>query len=288
MDNRILIAGAGPAGMIAGYALARQGIPVTVFETAAVTPHDHRASTVHPSTLDMLAELGITVLELMPLAEFPGRFGWGYDGVDLFAPSHLYGRPDDLRALVDEAHALGMGVLLDVVYNHLGPDGNYLSQFADTFFSQTKTEWGDALNFDGEGAELTRAFFRENAVYWIDEFHFDGLRFDATQQIFDRSEPHILLEIITAARAAAAPRKLVMIAENEPQDARLVRGGAERVSQAMWTRKEPDLAARLVVSLFLCLLDERPPTAHVSRGEAPAVVVDVVAQAALEDLQHDL
>lgn len=175
--------------------------------------------------LSALAELGVTVLELMPVAEFPGRFGWGYDGVDLFAPSHLYGSPDDFRRFVDRAHALGLGVILDVVYNHLGPDGNFLPRFSDDYFTDQETEWGEAINFDGPGSGPVRDFFIANASYWIREFHLDGLRIDATQSIHDRSRgrEHILAEITRAARAAAGDRRVYLVAENEPQDSRLVR-----------------------------------------------------------------
>jgi maltooligosyltrehalose trehalohydrolase len=122
--------------------------------------------------LPRLAELGVTLIEVMPVAEFPGRFGWGYDGVDLFAPFHHYGRPDDFRAFVDRAHGLGLGVILDVVYNHLGPDGNYLRAFSPAYVSQKHgTEWGDAFNFDGPDSGPVRDFFTANAGYWIDEFH---------------------------------------------------------------------------------------------------------------------
>ena len=115
--------------------------------------------------LPELATLGVTVLELMPVAEFSGSFGWGYDGVDLFAPTHLYGRPDDFRGFVDKAHSLGMGVILDVVYNHLGPDGNYLSKFSDDYFTDRyETDWGKAINFDGDGANAVRDFVISNAV----------------------------------------------------------------------------------------------------------------------------
>ena len=127
-------------------------------------------------------DIGITLIEMMPVAEFPGEFGWGYDGVDLFAPTRLYGRPDDLRRFVDAAHGLGIGVILDVVYNHFGPDGNYLACFSDDYFTERyENEWGDAINFDGPDAGPVREFFIANAAYWIDEFHFDGLRLDATQ-----------------------------------------------------------------------------------------------------------
>jgi maltooligosyltrehalose trehalohydrolase len=172
-----------------------------------------------------LARLGITVLELMPVAEFPGRFGWGYDGVNLFAPTHLYGKPDSFRSFVNQAHALGLGVILDVVYNHFGPDGNYLKEFSAAYFTDRyKNEWGEAINFDGPDAEPVRAFFLANAAYWIEEFHLDGLRLDATQQIFDDSSDHIIAALGRQVRAAARGRKTLIIAENETQQARQVRG----------------------------------------------------------------
>jgi maltooligosyltrehalose trehalohydrolase len=171
-----------------------------------------------------LAELGINLIEIMPVAEFPGRFGWGYDGVNLFAPTRLYGTPDDLRSFVDKAHALGIGVILDVVYNHLGPDGNYLKEFSGHYFTDRhKNEWGQAINFDDKDSGPVREFFVSNAAYWIDEFHLDGLRLDATQQIFDCSKEHVLSEINRAVRKAAGSRRTYLTAENEVQDARLVR-----------------------------------------------------------------
>jgi len=170
-----------------------------------------------------LADIGVTTIEVMPVAEFPGRFGWGYDGVNLFAPSHLYGTPDDFRAFVDAAHGHGLGVIVDVVYNHLGPDGNYLPRFAPRYLSGKRTEWGDALNFDGKDAAPVREFYITNARYWIEEFHLDGLRLDATQQIFDESSPHIIAEVASAARAAAAGRSIIVVGENEPQDVKLLR-----------------------------------------------------------------
>jgi maltooligosyltrehalose trehalohydrolase len=179
------------------------------------------------SQLARLAELGITAIEVMPVAEFPGRFGWGYDGVNLFAPFHRYGSPDDFRAFVDHAHSLGVGVLLDVVYNHFGPDGNYLGKFARGYFStKYKTEWGEAINFDDEAGPV-REFVLSNVAHWIGEYHLDGLRLDATQQIFDASSPHILQEIAERARLAAGPRSVVVVAENEPQHVRLIRSVAE-------------------------------------------------------------
>ncbi len=146
--------------------------------------------------LTRLAELGVTLLEVMPVSDFVGRFGWGYDGVNLFAPTRLYGEPDDFRRFVDSAHKLGLGVILDVVYNHLGPDGNFAKDFSPYYFSERyENEWGEALNFDGEHSGPVRELIIANAGYWIDEFHLDGLRLDATQQIFDASPDHLLAAI---------------------------------------------------------------------------------------------
>lgn len=174
--------------------------------------------------LEYLRDTGITLLEIMPIADFPGRFGWGYDGVQPYAPAGLYGRPDDVRRFVDRAHSLGIGVILDVVYNHLGPDGNYFSEFSPFYFSdQHTTDWGKAINFDGPHCGPVREFFRENSAYWIREFHLDGLRLDATQDIHDDSKPHILSEISQAARRAAGHRSIVLIGENEPQHTKLIK-----------------------------------------------------------------
>jgi maltooligosyltrehalose trehalohydrolase len=175
-----------------------------------------------------LAETGITVIEVMPVADFPGSFGWGYDGVDLFAPTRLYGTPDEFRLFVDKAHSLGIGVILDVVYNHMGPVGNYLGQYTRSYFSDRyKNEWGEAINFDGPNSGPVREFFTANAGYWIEEFHLDGLRLDATQQIFDKSPENILAAITRTVREAGSRhggrRKTILIAENEPQQVKLVR-----------------------------------------------------------------
>ncbi len=160
----------------------------------------------------------------MPVADFPGKFGWGYDGVNMFAPTRLYGEPDDLRRFVNEAHGLGVAVILDVVYNHLGPDGNYLRQFAEDYFSEKhKTEWGDALNFDGENAGPVREFFLSNGRYWVEEFHLDGLRLDATQSIFDDSDEHLLKALGREVRDAAKGRETIIVAENESQESWIVR-----------------------------------------------------------------
>jgi maltooligosyltrehalose trehalohydrolase len=174
--------------------------------------------------LEFLHDTGITLIEVMPVADFPGKFGWGYDGVQPFAPASIYGPPGDMRAFVNKAHALGMGVILDVVYNHLGPDGNYLTKFSPFYLnSQRKTDWGQSLNFDAEHCQPVREFFRENAAYWIREFHLDGLRFDATQDIHDDSKPHVLIEIAEAARRAAGKRSIVLVGENEPQNTLLLK-----------------------------------------------------------------
>lgn len=171
-----------------------------------------------------LAKVGITLVEMMPVADFAGEFGWGYDGVDLFAPTRLYGTPDDFRAFINTAHSLGMGVILDVVYNHLGPEGNYLRVFADDYFTDRyENDWGDALNFDGPGSGPVREFFITNGRYWIDEFHLDGFRFDATQNVYDASADYIIGAIGRAARKTAGKRSIILIAENEPQEAKLVR-----------------------------------------------------------------
>ena len=175
-----------------------------------------------------LADVGVTTIEVMPVADFPGRFGWGYDGVNLYAPSRLYGTPDDFRAFVNAAHGQGIGVILDVVYNHLGPDGNYLPRFSSRYLSGKRTEWGDALNFDGESSGPVREYFTTNARYWIEEFRLDGLRLDATQQIFDRSSPHIIADVVAAVRDAnGGKRATIVVGENEPQHVNLLRPRAE-------------------------------------------------------------
>lgn len=182
--------------------------------------------------LQHLKDTGITLIELMPLNAFPGQFGWGYDGVLLFAPYSPYGSPSELRQLINRAHEMGIGVILDVVYNHFGPDGNYLPQFADTYFNHNvKTGWGDAINFDAEGSQGVRDFIIANARYWIEKFHFDGLRLDATQAIVDssgrdKSAPyslHILEEIRIAVEKGAHGRDTVVVSENENQDTRQIR-----------------------------------------------------------------
>jgi len=180
--------------------------------------------------LDELKDCGVTVVELMPLAEFPGRWNWGYDGVALFAPSHVYGDPHALRRLVDAAHERGLGVILDVVYNHFGPDGNYLLSYSDAYVTDRHpNEWGQAVNFDGPGSEGVRDFVVQNACHWIDEYRLDGLRLDAVHAIYDDSPRHIMAELSQRARAAADGRSILLIAECESQWVRTIqpieRGG---------------------------------------------------------------
>jgi maltooligosyltrehalose trehalohydrolase len=174
---------------------------------------------------EKLKAIGITIVEIMPIHEFSGEFGWGYDGVLLYAPTRLYGTPDDLRSFVDKAHAIGLAVILDVVYNHFG-GGDQHGQFSPDYFTDRYiNDWGRSINFDGPGSEAVRELITKNAGYWISEYHFDGLRLDATQALFDSSEEHIIAAITREARAAACIKKsLYLVGENEPQDTLLVRG----------------------------------------------------------------
>lgn len=177
--------------------------------------------------LDYLAELGVTAIELMPVADFPGARNWGYDGALLFAPDSRYGRPEDLKALVQAAHAKGLMVLLDVVYNHFGPEGNYLHVYAKNFFTERHhTLWGAAINFDGADSRPVREFFIHNALYWLTEYHFDGLRLDAVHAIIDDSVPHILTELAARVHAAVDPgRRVHLVLENDANEARHLGAG---------------------------------------------------------------
>jgi maltooligosyltrehalose trehalohydrolase len=175
--------------------------------------------------LDQLLELGVTHVELMPVVEFPGGRGWGYDGVDLFAPHHAYGGPDGLKRLVDACHRRGLAVLIDVVWNHLGPDGNDLGRFGPYFSDRYHTPWGDAVNFDAAGSDEVRAFVIDNARLWLRDYHADGLRIDAVHAIFDQSATTILEAVAGSVHALARElgRPLVAIAESDLNDPRLVR-----------------------------------------------------------------
>ncbi|HTV49825.1 MAG TPA: malto-oligosyltrehalose trehalohydrolase [Steroidobacteraceae bacterium] len=189
------------------------------------------------SRLKQLAELGVTVLELMPIADFPGRHGWGYDGVLPFAPDASYGTPQALKSLVNAAHRHGLAIMLDVVYNHFGPEGNYLSRYAPQFFTERHhTPWGAAINFDGPDARPVRDFFIHNTLYWLEEYHLDGLRYDAVHAIRDDSTPHILTEIARAARRGPGhDRPVYLVLENAGNQARFLGApGAADTFDAQW------------------------------------------------------
>jgi maltooligosyltrehalose trehalohydrolase len=171
--------------------------------------------------LDHLGELGVTAIELMPIAECPGRRNWGYDGVQWFAPSARYGRPEELKALIDECHARGIAVFLDVVYNHFGPEGNYLHAIAPDFFTERHhTPWGAAVNYDGPRSRPVRDFVVHNVLYWLEEFHLDGLRLDAVHAILDESAPDILTELAETVRRHIADRPVHLVLENDRNEAR--------------------------------------------------------------------
>ena len=198
-----------------------------------VLPQGHIAYEIHIGTftkegtfkeaikeLTRLKNLGITLIEIMPINEFPGHFGWGYDGVNLFSPSHLYGSPRDVKAFIDTAHGLGIGVILDVVYNHFGPEANTIVKFSKEYLSEDNlTDWGSAINFDNP---FVREFFLTNARYWIEEYQLDGLRLDATSCFFSSTKMHILEEITRTVKAAGGNRKTLVIGENEPQNSKLL------------------------------------------------------------------
>jgi maltooligosyltrehalose trehalohydrolase len=173
--------------------------------------------------LPYLAELGITAIELMPVADFPGTRNWGYDGVSLFAPCRQYGTPDDLRRLVDTAHRAGLAVVLDVVYSHFGPDGAYSTLFSPFYrSSRHQSPWGAAINLDGDWSGPVRAFFIENALHWLHEYHFDGLRLDATHWLLDDSTPHVAAELSTCVRESVTNRTVLLMAEDERNLATIV------------------------------------------------------------------
>jgi maltooligosyltrehalose trehalohydrolase len=188
--------------------------------------------------LDHLVRLGVTAVELMPLADFPGKRNWGYDGVLLFAPDSRYGRPEDLKRLVQACHARGLAIFLDVVYNHFGPEGNYLGSYAPDFFTERhRTPWGAAINFDGAESRPVRDFFVENALYWLEEYHFDGLRLDAVHAIEDDSADDILSEIATTVhRRFGGERAIHLVLENDDNQAGyLARSGdAPALYTAQW------------------------------------------------------
>ncbi|MGA7461110.1 MAG: malto-oligosyltrehalose trehalohydrolase [Candidatus Korobacteraceae bacterium] len=179
--------------------------------------------------LDYLKQLGVTVIEIMPVAAFPGTRDWGYDGVSPYAVQANYGGSDGLKRLVDAAHRTGLAVILDVVYNHLGPEGNYLPKFGPYFTSHHKTPWGDAINYDSDGCEHVRKYFVDNALYWIREYRLDGLRLDAVQTIKDDSPQHIVAEIQARVQQLAQQtnRRVCVIAETDENDSRYVKPASE-------------------------------------------------------------
>jgi maltooligosyltrehalose trehalohydrolase len=200
------------------------------------TPEGTYASLM--SKLETLRDLGVTAIELMPIAEFPGKRNWGYDGVLPYAPDAAYGTPEDLKRLVDRAHALGLMMFLDVVYNHFGPSGNYLHSYAKSFFTDRHpTPWGAGINVDGEGSRTVRDFFIHNALYWLEEYHFDGLRFDAVHAIVDDGSPHFIEELATRVRQSIPRRHIHLVLENEANQARWlerISDGKPRLHTAQW------------------------------------------------------
>jgi len=187
--------------------------------------------------LDHLAALGVTAIELMPIADFPGKRGWGYDGVLQFAPDSAYGTPEDLKALICAAHQRGLAIMLDVVYNHFGPEGNYLHTYAPQFFTERHhTPWGAAINFDSPGSRTVRDFYIHNTLYWLEEYNFDGLRFDAVHAILDDSKPHILTEIAQRVRSGPGrDRDIYLVLENGANQSRFLGpAGAPDSSDAQW------------------------------------------------------
>ncbi len=209
--------------------LSPDGLMIYELHVGAMTPEGTFAAL--EERLPYLRDLGVNAIEVMPVAQTPGSRNWGYDGVDLFAPNHNYGRPDDFRHLVDAAHRHGLGVILDVVYNHLGPEGAYLSAYSSDYFTERhQTPWGAGLNWDGEGSEWVRQLAIDNACHWIAEYHIDGLRLDATHAIIDDSDTHIVQELTAKSREVAGDRSIVVFAEDERHDigrARPVERGGE-------------------------------------------------------------
>ena len=205
---------------------ARHEISVYELHVGTFTPEGTFAAAAN--RLESLADLGVTTVELMPVADFPGDRNWGYDGVALFAPARCYGTPDDLRRFVDRAHALGLAVVLDVVYNHLGPDGNYLRTFASQYFTERHhTPWGAAVNLDAEASPHVRRFLIENACHWVHEYHMDGLRFDATHALIDDSPRHLVAELTDAVRASTGGRPVWLVAEDHRNMASMLVPSAE-------------------------------------------------------------
>src|ERR671938_771661 len=209
-----------------------RGLPLKEFliyelHTGTFTPEGTFEAII--GKLSHLKELGVTAVELMPVAEFPGGRNWGYDGAHLYAPQSTYGGPEGLKRLVDACHREGLAFVLDVVYNHLGPEGNYLGEYAPVFSPAYKSPWGEALNFDGEESDGVRRYFIENALYWLTEYHVDALRLDAVHSIIDNSPRHVLEELAGEfhARARELGRDAFLIAESDLNDVRVIKAPEE-------------------------------------------------------------
>lgn len=226
--------------------------------------------------LDHLGDIGITAIEIMPIADFPGRYGWGYDGVLPYAPECSYGRPEDLMALVDAAHARGISVFLDVVYNHFGPDGNYLAAYVPLFNERHMTPWGAGLNFDGEDSPMIREFVIQNAIYWTQTFRLDGLRLDAAHAIQDDGDEHLLHELTRRVRDAAGERLVHIIAENENNDASLLERSEEGRPACFTAQWNDDVHHVLHVAAtgerFAYYQDYEPGPAEIGRALAEGFV----------------
>jgi maltooligosyltrehalose trehalohydrolase len=206
--------------------VAREDIVIYELHVGTYTAEGTFAAVI--GRLPYLAELGVTAIELMPVADFPGNRNWGYDGVDLFAPARCYGTPDDLRRLVDEAHRLGLAIFLDAVYNHLGPEGNYLDAFSPHYSStHADNPWGRGFNFDGPSSSMVRAFFVENALHWVHEYHVDGLRLDATHAIQDDSPRHFVAQLTARVHESVHDRQVHIIAEDHRNLAYMVKPEGE-------------------------------------------------------------
>lgn len=227
-----------PDGINGASAVAARDFAWTDGEWRGLALHDYILYELHIGTfspegtyrgavalLDHLVELGVTAIEIMPVNQFSGRHGWGYDGVYAFAPHNAYGTPDDLKRLIDACHGRGLAVILDVVYNHFGPEGNYMSKFAPYTTDHYRTPWGAAINFDGAYSDEVREYFIENALYWIDEFHIDALRLDATHAMYDFSAVTFIDDLIgrVGRYCGQTKRRVYLIAENDHNRADLVK-----------------------------------------------------------------
>ena len=241
-----------------------EGAVIYELHVGAFTPRGTFAAIAEH--LDYLSDLGITALELMPIADFPGQRNWGYDGVFPFAPDSTYGRPEDLKELIQSVHRRGIMVLLDVVYNHFGPEGNYLGSYAPQFFTDRhRTPWGKGINFDGRESRVVRDFFIDNALYWLNEYHFDGLRLDAVHAITDDSEPHILTELADAVRKSLGQdRHIHLVLENDSNQSRYLRRTERCQPQAYTAQWNDDIHHALHVLItgerdgYYCDYSEQP------------------------------